>query len=201
MSRAREVIICLIALPLGLLRAVLIGRILLRVQRFMSHAPPRSSSPCQDDSDRTWWWCTPGSACRGALLQQREFLEQLACAASCDPAYDLTRSHVRRSSDQDVSMILADDPLQHFGLEDCTGVPDQCPYAYRDIACQDCVAVRGDPDKVVRDVVHRVTALSRVQSSSTVQGCEGLLYAAHHCGDAICPPQDGRVNLRCGKSP
>ncbi len=38
MSRAREVIICLIALPLGLLRALLIGRILLRVQRLIPRA-------------------------------------------------------------------------------------------------------------------------------------------------------------------
>src|SRR5881409_489779 len=50
----------------------------------------------------------------GALLQQRELLEQLARAASFDPTHDLARGHVRRSRDQDVHMILTDDPFQNL---------------------------------------------------------------------------------------
>src|SRR6266705_2301016 len=48
--------------------------------------------------------------------------------------------------------------------------------------------------------VIRVTAISIVHSSSTVQGCGGLWYAARNCGDKICPPQGGGLNLRFGQS-
>src|SRR5438132_10317274 len=87
----------------------------------------------------------------GALLQQRELLEQLARAASFDSAHDLARSYVRRSRDQDVHMILTDDPCQNLDLEDVAGLPDQFPYAERDVPCQDFVAVLGDPDKMILD--------------------------------------------------
>ena len=134
----------------------------------------------------------------GALLQPRALLEQLARAASCDPAHARARGHGRRSRDQDGPLILPDDPLQPCALEDCAGVPDQFPSTQRDVACQDFVAILGAPDKVVLDVVNRVTAIAIVQSSSTVKGCGGLWYAARNCGDAICPPQGGGLNLRFG---
>src|SRR2546427_4475161 len=110
----------------------------------------------------------PEAPSPGALLQQRELLEQLARAASFDPAHDLTRGHVRRSRDQDVHMILTHNPFEDLDLEDFAGLPDQFPYAECDIPCQDFVAVLGDPDKVVLDVVNRVTAIAIVHSSSTV---------------------------------
>jgi len=42
--------------------------------------------------------------------------------------------------------------------------------------------------------------LPESDSSSTVKGCGGLLYATLNCGDEICPPQGGGLNLRFGKS-
>jgi hypothetical protein len=135
-----------------------------------------------------------------ALLQQRALLAELARAAAFAPAHDLARRPMRRRSDQDVHRILTHHPLQNFDLEDVAGLPDQFPYAQRNVPGEDFVAGLGNPDKVLRDVINRVTAIAIVQSSSSVKGCGGLWYAARNRGDEICPPQGGGLNLRFGKS-
>lgn len=134
-----------------------------------------------------------------ALLQHRELLEPFAGGTPFDPAHDLTRCHGGRCRDEDVHMILAHDPLQNLDLEDLACLPDQLSHAQRHITCEDLVAVLGDPDKVVLDVLNRVTAISILHSSSTVKECGGLLYLARNSGDEICPPKGGGLNLVNGK--
>ena len=65
--------------------------------------------------------------------------------------------------------ILADDPLKDLDLEDVARLPDQLPHTQCDIACENLVAVLRDPDKVLLDVVDRMTAVAIVHSSSPLQ--------------------------------
>src|ERR671931_509494 len=104
-----------------------------------------------------------------ALLQHGKLLEQLAGSAAFDPTHDLARRHVGRGRDEDVYMLLSDNPLKALDLEDFTRLPDQLPHTQCDIACEHLVAVLRDPDKVILDVVDRMTAVAIVQSSSPWQ--------------------------------
>src|SRR2546421_7820408 len=135
-----------------------------------------------------------------ALLQHWKLLEQFTGSAAFDPPHDLARRHVGRGRDEDVHMILADDPLEDLDLEDFAHLPDQLPHTQCDIACENLVAVLRDPDKVILDVVDCMTAVAIVHSSSPVAVGGGLLYAVQHSGDEICPPEGGGLNLTHGQS-
>ena len=65
-------------------------------------------------------------------------------------------------------MVFTYDAFQNLDLEDFAGLPDEFPYTERDIPCQDFLAVFGHPDKMILDVLNRVTAIAIVHSSSTV---------------------------------
>ena len=136
----------------------------------------------------------------GALLQQRELLEQLARTPALDPAHDFTRGHMRWRRDQDVHMILTHNAFQNLDLEDFAGLPDPFPHAERDVPSQDFLAVLRDPDTVILDVVNRVTAIAIVHSASPVLRMWRAIVRAQNCADEICPPQGGGLNLRFGKS-
>ena len=110
-----------------------------------------------------------------ALFQHGKFLEQLTRGASLDPAHDFARGHVRRGRDEDVHLIFAHHPLQDLALEELTSLPHPLSYTQGDISGEHLVAVLGDPYEMILDVVNRMTAVSIVQSSSTVAGCGGLL--------------------------
>jgi hypothetical protein len=97
-------------------------------------------------------------------------------------------------------LILADDPWEDLALEDLTSLPDQLPHTHRDVTSEDLVTGLGAPDKLVLDVVHGVTAVAILPSSSTVVGCGGLLDAVCNGGDEICPPEGGGLNLTHGQS-
>ena len=96
------------------------------------------------------------------LLHMRKFLKHLARCPPFNPTHDLAGRQRRGRRHQQVDMVFADDPPQNMDLQLLTDLPDQLPYAQRQIALQHPIAIFGRPDKVILDLIFGMTAFSIV---------------------------------------
>ncbi len=76
-------------------------------------------------------------------------------------------------------MILADYAFQNLDLENFARLTDQLTHAQRHVACQDLLPILRDPDKVIFDVVNRVTAITISHSALRKFGVYTKGYCTH----------------------
>ncbi|MNF66775.1 hypothetical protein D3C84_485730 [compost metagenome] len=84
--------------------------------------------------------------------------------APLDPSHDLARRQTRRTTHQNVDVILAHHTLYYPDLKRLTRLPHQLAYSLGHLPTQYLVAVLGHPDKVILDLVDRVTSVSVIHA-------------------------------------
>ena len=100
-----------------------------------------------------------------AFLQVRVLFKQLARRPPFDPPHDLARRHIRRTTDQNMHMILAHHPFHDPDLKGLTRLPNQLSYSLGDLSGQYLVPVLRHPDKVILNLKYRVASVSVVHAA------------------------------------
>ncbi len=99
------------------------------------------------------------------FLHVRKLFKQLTRCAPLDPPHDLARCHRRRTTHQNVHMILANHSFYYPDLKGFAGLPHQLSNSLRHFCSQHFVSVLRYPYKVVLNLIHRMTAISVIHAA------------------------------------
>jgi len=102
------------------------------------------------------------------LLYMRKFFKQLARCTTLNSSHDLARSHIRRTTHQNMHMVFAHHPSNNPYLECLTRLPDKLSYPFRQLPRQNLVAILRNPYKVVLYLIDRVAAIPVIHTTLQV---------------------------------
>ena len=86
--------------------------------------------------------------------------KKLARCSTFNPSHNLTRSHGGLSRDQNMHMILTHSSLDYTKLKRLTCLPNKLSNPFSNFSNQYLVAIFRYPNKVILNVIDRVTAIS-----------------------------------------
>ena len=87
------------------------------------------------------------------LLQVRKFLEHIARSPSFDSPHDFTGCHIRRCADQNMDAIFAHHASDNPNFKSFACLPYQVSNSFRYLSLQNFVAIFGNPNKMVFNLV------------------------------------------------
>ena len=103
------------------------------------------------------------------FLHVRKFFKQLARCATLESPHDLARRHRRRTTHQNMHVILAYNSLHYPNLKKLARLSHQLSNSLRYRSSLYFVTVLRHPHKVILNLIHRMTAISVFHATPPVQ--------------------------------
>jgi hypothetical protein len=100
------------------------------------------------------------------LFQMRKLFQPLTRRATLDPSHDFTRCPIRRTTDQDVHVVLANGPFYYPVLKGFARLLDPFPKPLPLLSSEHFVAIFRYPNKVILHLKYRMTPISVVHATA-----------------------------------
>lgn len=104
------------------------------------------------------------------LLQMRKFFKQIAPCSPFYPPHDLARSHLRRTTHQNMHTILAYYSLYNSDFKCFARLTNQLSNSFCYLSLQNLISILRYPYKMILNLINRMTFISIIHATPLLCG-------------------------------